>query len=575
MVYKKYIQRNGKTYGPYVYHSRRINGKVVSEYRGPEENQNKKKLWPILIISFLVIALASILFFSNSKSSGNVVLDIVGSLNDGDLSNGKLNFVLSEGELIPIDSIVSIENNGTIWEYRLKDLVENEKTSSGMFNLKSGQLLGNGEGFGIEGTKIEYPVLTFQLTDASEETTIESNSTKVNSEKNDDENSSLDTEENILNETLSNNEENQTSEEQNNSKKSQKDILVENETNGESSPNTQTEEETILNQQEETILNQQEENKEVQVSENSNSEISNENIEPSDKSSKDTSPAETTSNDQPLETPSIESAPITGNVISGILGTVSKFFTGIITGRVIEDQSIINGEVSKENSFVYKLQGKKLKLVSGSVTYSGETLPDNTISIEEKGGEITIRTNYSILTKGFGLEYSGDKTKTLSIDMTQLSKILTEGNLKVKISYNNSEIVSFDEKISNETIKNPEKEIVEEIFNESITVPTNILETINFDMNLTQKEKNLLIFRLNETNFTTVVNKYKERFLVEFSFAGYNIEHSYSGSFSEEELDKNIERDKYLWIQDIIKSLSNRESQKEELTNLTKTNSLF
>jgi len=56
MVYKKYIQRNGKTYGPYVYHSRRINGKVVSEYRGPEENQNKKKLWPILIISFLVIA---------------------------------------------------------------------------------------------------------------------------------------------------------------------------------------------------------------------------------------------------------------------------------------------------------------------------------------------------------------------------------------------------------------------------------------------------------------------------------------------------------------------------------------
>jgi len=567
MVYKKYIQRNGKTYGPYVYHSRRINGKVVSEYRGPEENQNKKKLWPILIISFLVIALASILFFSNSKSSGNVVFDIVGSLNDGDLSNGKLNFVLSEGELIPIDSIVSIENNGTIWEYQLKDLIENEKTSSGMFNLKSGQLLGNGEGFGIEGTKIEYPMLTFQLTDASEETTIESNPTKVNSEKKDNENSGLDTEESILNETLSNNEENQTSEEQNNSKKSQKDILVENETNGESSSETQTEEETILNQQEE--------NKEVRVSENSNSEIPNENIEPSDQSSTDISSVETTSNDQPSETHSTESAPITGNAISGILGTVSKFFIGLIAGRVIEDQSIISGEVSKENSFVYKLQGKKLKLVSGSVTYSGETLPDNTISIEEKGGEITIRTNYSIFSKGFGSEYSGDKTKTLSIDMTQLSKTLTEGNLKVKISYNNSEIVSFDEKISNETIKNPEKEIVEEIFNESITVPTNILETINFDMNLTQKEKNLLIFRLNETNLTTVVNKYKERFLVEFSFSGYNIEHSYSGSFSEEELNKNIERDKYLWIQDILKSLSNRESQKEELTNLTKTNSLF
>ena len=37
MVYKKYIKRNGKLYGPYIYESKRVNGKVISEYHGSEE----------------------------------------------------------------------------------------------------------------------------------------------------------------------------------------------------------------------------------------------------------------------------------------------------------------------------------------------------------------------------------------------------------------------------------------------------------------------------------------------------------------------------------------------------------
>ena len=37
MAYKKYIQRNGKLYGPYLYESKRVDGKVVSEYHGSEE----------------------------------------------------------------------------------------------------------------------------------------------------------------------------------------------------------------------------------------------------------------------------------------------------------------------------------------------------------------------------------------------------------------------------------------------------------------------------------------------------------------------------------------------------------
>jgi len=34
MVYKKYIKRGGKRYGPYLYKNERINGKVVTSYLG-------------------------------------------------------------------------------------------------------------------------------------------------------------------------------------------------------------------------------------------------------------------------------------------------------------------------------------------------------------------------------------------------------------------------------------------------------------------------------------------------------------------------------------------------------------
>ncbi|MEX0932971.1 MAG: hypothetical protein WDZ77_02640 [Candidatus Pacearchaeota archaeon] len=34
MAYKKYIKRDGKIYGPYIYHSKRVDGKVISEYKG-------------------------------------------------------------------------------------------------------------------------------------------------------------------------------------------------------------------------------------------------------------------------------------------------------------------------------------------------------------------------------------------------------------------------------------------------------------------------------------------------------------------------------------------------------------
>ena len=43
MVYKRYIKRNGRTYGSYTYHNKKVDGKVVSSYLGKAENGSVNK----------------------------------------------------------------------------------------------------------------------------------------------------------------------------------------------------------------------------------------------------------------------------------------------------------------------------------------------------------------------------------------------------------------------------------------------------------------------------------------------------------------------------------------------------
>ena len=44
MTYEKYVYANGKTYGPYLYESKRINGKVKSIYHGKPKVPLFKKI---------------------------------------------------------------------------------------------------------------------------------------------------------------------------------------------------------------------------------------------------------------------------------------------------------------------------------------------------------------------------------------------------------------------------------------------------------------------------------------------------------------------------------------------------
>jgi hypothetical protein len=73
MVYKKYIKRNGKFYGPYVYNSRRVNGKVISEYQGIYDKKSNKRFIFLAIGGLLLLLSIFLIFNHQTKISGNVV----------------------------------------------------------------------------------------------------------------------------------------------------------------------------------------------------------------------------------------------------------------------------------------------------------------------------------------------------------------------------------------------------------------------------------------------------------------------------------------------------------------------
>jgi hypothetical protein len=81
MAYKKYIERGGKIYGPYIYHSKRIDGKVVSQYHGTKEkkfgldSKNLKFLIVALGIFFLM-GLSYVVYNGEWEITGDVVSNI-------------------------------------------------------------------------------------------------------------------------------------------------------------------------------------------------------------------------------------------------------------------------------------------------------------------------------------------------------------------------------------------------------------------------------------------------------------------------------------------------------------------
>lgn len=163
MAYKKYIKRGGKVYGPYIYHSKRVDGKVVSEYRGVPRNKidYKKFLW--IGLGILVVALLAFgIPFLGNKISGQATFDVKVDYKEGEALDGVLKLSLKEGELLPSSSKLIFENSGGTYEYILSDIVS-DKTVEGDFYVEGGTISGSGVGYGKEGVSEVYPTIYFSL----------------------------------------------------------------------------------------------------------------------------------------------------------------------------------------------------------------------------------------------------------------------------------------------------------------------------------------------------------------------------------------------------------------------------
>ncbi len=189
MVYKKYIKRDGKLYGPYTYESKRVDGKVVSQYHGTAKTFNFKKIALIFVSSAFVLFLAYFLAtFDFTGLTGQAVLNTEIEQATNEPIKGEMTISLREGELIPSDSKLILENSGQSYEYNLNDLVSNTVVS-GDFFIDGQSLSGNGLGYGIEGERTIYPLVSFVLniyspTEVLNETLPVSNNSITNNTEN-------------------------------------------------------------------------------------------------------------------------------------------------------------------------------------------------------------------------------------------------------------------------------------------------------------------------------------------------------------------------------------------------------
>lgn len=166
MVYRKYIWKNGRRYGPYVYHSRRVDGKVVSDYHGAHsEGKNVLSFKTVMLMLLGVVLVAGFIFgvfFYPNKITGNVVANVETDYNFGEPLGGVLKFSLKEGELIPASSQIVFENNGQISEFVLSDFVEKD-LYEGEFYIEDNLLSDSGVGYGVPGQKEVHPKVSFTL----------------------------------------------------------------------------------------------------------------------------------------------------------------------------------------------------------------------------------------------------------------------------------------------------------------------------------------------------------------------------------------------------------------------------
>jgi hypothetical protein len=538
MAYKKYIKRNGKLYGPYVYHSKRVDGKVISEYRGSqgEPSFNKKKSLYLIIAGVLILAILFWGIIFSFNLTGRATLDF-NSYMQGDVVSGKFDLLMYPGELIPANSQVVIENGPNRVTYPISDLVTQTPVVANYY-FKNSNLSGTGEGYGFVGKNETKETVFFRLevypsstgggaTIKTNETVAPTNDTTSN--------------ETITNVTPTN------------------DTIV-NDTATDTTTTTTTNDTTTTTTTTEPTTT-----------------TTTDNTSTSTDTTTTTEPAPTATTTEPTTTADTtttsNTSSVTGNVISNLFLGVGKFFTSL-TGRAVDGTSYVQGDATVDKSFTYTAPDNYVVGIEpGSVHTNSAQLNDTDLFIARSGNDVVVSTNYSLVDYGFGEAYLGNQENYLTLDFGKVGLNLTEGQIIVRIVYNDTTLVEYTGSVSmaqalqqaNATNETNMTDLAKQIFNQ-----TNY--TYNWsqlDINLTDAEKSILKNKFGFIVVNTNASNYRDKIIVTFSIGDYSESNSYDANMNKTILDRLVARDRILWLKDIANQLSTTKDSYVPIPNMS------
>src|SRR3989338_10898782 len=185
MVYKKYIKRGSKLFGPYYYKSIKKDGKVITQYvKTPDDFP--KKTFPVskkirknlLIFPILFLILIASFFILKPVLTGKVILSVDNSYVSGEALFVELTLNLEPKEFIPADTKLIINNE----EFILRNLIK-EIPKPGKFYISGTEISGKGEGYGSGNPEVFFTMNILSEKEdnkkISEEKT-ETNKTEIN-----------------------------------------------------------------------------------------------------------------------------------------------------------------------------------------------------------------------------------------------------------------------------------------------------------------------------------------------------------------------------------------------------------
>jgi len=473
MAYERYIKKGGKIYGPYIQHNKKVDGKVVTEYRGKSGSSVKKSNNAKFFLFGLpgLILIFSLMTFVNFDLTGKVSLDVKSNYVEGETLDGNLKFSLKEGELIPADSKIVLEIGGNVQGYLLSDFITLSSVD-GFFYAEDTELSGEGSGYGLIGSKKIYPEVSFELEIVEEgvETggtsggeVIEEPAPKDVSQGGTSSSSSPSLDEDV------------------NTEGKEISVPSESETPTETASEEQAGTETTAK---ETKKEEKTEKKSEEKIKSEEGKIKNKEEKKSSENTEESSSSESETSSESSESPSESSSESSSG--------------SILTGEVISE-NVISGVVSKDNDFEYNLdEGKIAEVVEGSVKVGDEKISESELKVKSKKGAVVVSTEYYYEEEGFGEEYSGKKKLKFDINLNEFDLVVgKDAMFTIRLVSGDVVIVEASKDLSVVEIEEPEEEVeineteIEIIINETELEEIIVNEAINFtdillDINTTQ-----------------------------------------------------------------------------------------